>query len=657
MKKVLLIACLLAVCSVSANAELLVDYRFNTDAAYASDPNAIVSIVSAGPGIAADAGRSGSGQNQYARSTGTGPIIIANAIAAEDYHTFTVQPVAADVGLDLESMTLKYGHTSTGVPMPQTMKLYLLTSIDGFVDATSIVDSETITVVTASSSVVYTDVTFDLSGVQVSALGAEVEFRFYLADTTNLNDFIHRIDDVKLYGTYGLPTLDARSPENGATVVVDDLPTLDWTPNASVESSVDVYFQTDPTDPNLFLVSAADADGTYDPGVLAYDSTYSWTLVTYEPNEFGTPVPNPAEPVWSFTTAGENPEITVDPVSQTIDASTTLSVTALRAESYQWFKDGAAIGGADSNSLVLSGVLADEADYHCEAYNASFPAGSPHPDAISDVARIMTARLAGWWKLDGNLTDSVATVVAGAPTHDGASVSPLYVGTGVVGTNALDLSAGIAANLVGIADPNFFNFYPQGYSVSCWVKLDPAAPADWGPAVAKDDRDNPGTAGFRVDTDTNFAPVHTLRGPGSVHSNVDTKTDGGWHLVTGTWDADTNLSKIYVDGVIAATDAPYYGAIPVNTADLVFGSATITGLQSTFYKGLLDEVKIYTYALTPEEISAEYQAVVPGEQCIHPDDFLGVEYDVLGNNNCKVDLPDFAAFAAKWLGTGLFTAP
>ncbi len=97
------------------------------------------------------------------------------------------------------------------------------------------------------------------------------------------------------------------SPTDG-TVDVDVNANLSWT-SAGAES-YDVYFGTDPL--NLPLVSQGQVESTFDPGTLAYATTYSWSIDAT--NSFGTTTGD----VWSFTTKSEpvsNDEIFVEDIT------------------------------------------------------------------------------------------------------------------------------------------------------------------------------------------------------------------------------------------------------------------------------------------------------------------------------------------------------
>ena len=68
------------------------------------------------------------------------------------------------------------------------------------------------------------------------------------------------------------------------------------------------------------------------------------------------------------------------------------------------------------------------------------------------------------------------------------------------------------------------------------------------------------------------------------------------------------------------------------------------------YGGSVDDVRVYNYALTADDIQGLYSAMTSQALCMDIDD-PGLEYDF--NLDCKVSLEDFASFAAAWLNTQL----
>ena len=73
-----------------------------------------------------------------------------------------------------------------------------------------------------------------------------------------------------------------------------------------------------------------------------------------------------------------------------------------------------------------------------------------------------------------------------------------------------------------------------------------------------------------------------------------------------------------------------------------------TGPDGVSSNMVIDDLKIYNYAMTDAEIADAYNAVSGQNLCVNAYEST---YDV--NGDCKVNLSDFAAFAIDWLECGL----
>ncbi len=72
--------------------------------------------------------------------------------------------------------------------------------------------------------------------------------------------------------------------------------------------------------------------------------------------------------------------------------------------------------------------------------------------------------------------------------------------------------------------------------------------------------------------------------------------DGKWHFLAGTWDGKT--IRLYVDGKMEA-EMKCAGELSPNDDQLFIGAR---GGERRFLTGALDEIKMYNYALTEEEL-------------------------------------------------------
>lgn len=124
--------------------------------------------------------------------------------------------------------------------------------------------------------------------------------------------------------------------------------------------------------------------------------------------------------------------------------------------------------------------------------------------------------------------------------------------------------------------------------------------------------------------------------------------NGQWRLVVTTYDATTGIATSYLDG----TERNTLAMSP--TAEGNLANLAIGGPGGDGWTGFIDEVKVYSYPLTSDEITQYYIAVTGKPLCINPG-FVGSAYDF--NGDCAVDMLDFAKFAEAWLANGFYQAP
>jgi len=83
---------------------------------------------------------------------------------------------------------------------------------------------------------------------------------------------------------------------------------------------------------------------------------------------------------------------------------------------------------------------------------------------------------------------------------------------------------------------------------------------------------------------------------------------------------------------------------PLPTAPLSIGGRATENSIS----GAIDEVRLYSYPMTPTEVAQMYVSLRPEEYvCVSPDDGAFDKVDL--NGDCKVNLEDIALAAHEWL--------
>ena len=212
--------------------------------------------------------------------------------------------------------------------------------------------------------------------------------------------------------------------------------------------------------------------------------------------------------------------------------------------------------------------------------------------AIGDVWSFNTGRLVAWWKLDdgsGNIA-----VDSSGNGHNGTLLGDT---SWVDGIDGAALAFDGDGDYVDIGKSPDFDIKNQ-ITVSAWIKVN-AFDRDWQSIVTKGDR------AWRLqrnagDRTLEFA-CSGLVVPGTdwgqIFGTVGVN-DGHWHHVAGVYDQEKLY--LYIDGNLdASAEAP--GTIRVNDEPVYIGENS--QMPNRFWNGLIDDVRIYSYALSAEEIS------------------------------------------------------
>lgn len=320
-------------------------------------------------------------------------------------------------------------------------------------------------------------------------------------------------------------------------------------------------------------------------------------------------------------------------------AQAQFTVSAINADTYQWYKDGAPLApnpthytGQDTATLTLFDVqIADEGVYHCVLSNQ---AGS----VASKKAPLVTERLIGWWRFNGDLTDSVQKKVPGSRAHHGAMDNPVFVTDSVAG-RAIRFERNDGRCLTIPASGDFFNFYPNGLTVSFWYKPDNYSGLNGYMSLIS----KISGAGWRI-YDTAFYAGQGLEcNFGGVLSASGRLDEGNWHLVTLTYDGQT--VRLYRDGVQQNSAAR--SVRDFNSTPITIGATPGSSPVNWEYRGLIDEVRIYSYPLSAQEIASMYEQYL---RCGVDNPSLRFDF----NGDCRLDIVDFAIFISDWLNCGLY---
>jgi len=213
-----------------------------------------------------------------------------------------------------------------------------------------------------------------------------------------------------------------------------------------------------------------------------------------------------------------------------------------------------------------------------------------------------TGDLVGWWRLDES-EGRIAADSSGRSHHGSLIGNPQWQPGRIGGALAFDGQDDYAL----IKDMRDFNNITKEITVACWINI-AKFDKSWQAIIAK------GNRAWRLirpqyGRSIEFACTG-VNVPNSAWGNVfgtSVVDDGQWHHLTGAYDG--MQVRLYVDGVL---DASIEGAGEINsTGDYVLIGAN-AGDAWNYWRGLIDDVRVYSYALTETQVKELYAGRGPG---------------------------------------------
>jgi hypothetical protein len=214
---------------------------------------------------------------------------------------------------------------------------------------------------------------------------------------------------------------------------------------------------------------------------------------------------------------------------------------------------------------------------------------------------LSTGRMIAWWKLDessGSLAkDSSGNNCAGTLTGN-----PQWQPSGGKLSGGLEFDGD--GDYIRIGNESIFDFTDE-ITVAAWVNIT-TVPERWTAIVTK------GNSAWRLSTYRDDRKFHfNVTGYSRVYSHVHGEKEvakGQWHHVCGTYDGA--YVRLYIDGVedpASPVNESYSGRITSNDFDVCIGENSER--PERYWHGMIDDVRIYNYALSQQEI----QQIVDGE--------------------------------------------
>lgn len=442
-------------------------------------------------------------------------------------------------------------------------------------------------------------------------------------------------------------------PSNGAKDLPQEV-TLGWStmvdPNSGLVDQTlieHVLYMSDgsPTDANVIELdriaanSPVAAQVQYGPLSLELGNTYYWRV-----DEI-TDANTIKGDLWVFHTAFPVPTIVTQPVGALLfeGESVTLSVEATNPYSqdtsgltYQWYNADGPVGDGSMTYEIASLTTENEGDYYCVVTIVDPAINSI---STSQTVALITKQLIGHWPFDGDLTNLIDDN-AGTFTGQG---DPGFV-SGIIGDGqAIEFSEG--GSPVTVPTDAHTN---TAWTLSWWENSDAASGGGWETMIGCGaDADGWGIFEFGRHNGSGYA--FGILNNYQYADPDDTYPRDQWHFHVFTYDASTKTGAWYIDGVKLRG----YNALNFTAFDVELSIGNVKGLSQPFM-GLIDDLKLYNYAVDPFVLADEYTAVTGETVCVeYPDtDVTGPD----GVPDCKVDLNDLAEIISQWLTHGYYPA-
>lgn len=445
----------------------------------------------------------------------------------------------------------------------------------------------------------------------------------------------------------------------------------------------DVYLDTDP---NLFasaLKLSGTTETTFDAGAvdggnLEFDTTYYWRVDVHDPNNGpngqGTPITTTGN-TWSFSTNDGRPYIVSPPehVFGELNENATFAVVAetLRPEetlAYQWsfkaFSDSiwTDIPGAISESLSLTGL--QPGDRGVYRVTASDTLGS---FAQAEANLYLRIGLVHRYSFTDDVNDSVGgahgTLIVGNPSSYPAVYESATGTSGDPAKRQLYLQNGPSTPTSGSGNNSYIQL-PSGLASSLGSQ---ATFVVWFTWRATSDQNFQGILNFNNGTSNNYftltprsdsrTPRFAYRTPAEqrylfspVPIPLTAARQTMEHCFAITWNEDTGTTEMYVNGKrVSSNDIHFKLSEDLDDINNWLGRQVANG-DPAFW-GAYNEFRVYDVALGAPTIYEAYLLgpdVLPNNPCV-----IQPAMDL--DNDCEVNMNDFALLASEWLACGLTT--
>lgn len=229
-------------------------------------------------------------------------------------------------------------------------------------------------------------------------------------------------------------------------------------------------------------------------------------------------------------------------------------------------------------------------------------------DSNSTQNEIGSDNLIGWWKFDETSGNTAVDSSGSGNTGITQNMNDADWVNGKIG-NALDLDGSNDYIDVGTGDA-YAGPDMTAITISVWINIPADVTSDamifdkfW------DGSDESYTLYIQNNTPDRLIWRLRTNVPNTANAfGTSTISTNTWHHVVGTWDSQSGSLILYLNGSVEGTSSLSGSYVNENTSSVWIGSAQYGGSGNRRFPGMIDDVRIYNRALTPDEINALYSA-------------------------------------------------
>ncbi|MCX6746681.1 MAG: LamG domain-containing protein, partial [Candidatus Pacearchaeota archaeon] len=216
--------------------------------------------------------------------------------------------------------------------------------------------------------------------------------------------------------------------------------------------------------------------------------------------------------------------------------------------------------------------------------------------------------LVGWWSFES--VNSSGTVFDNSTWGNNGNMTGFNFNTTVTGIRGKALEFDGINDYVKVNYKDAYDFN-NSFTIATWFKINPDAFTGTHVLIGRANNYyflSAGSKGFYLLLRDLYGTDTVIFNAAGASNNVDIQWAGGsdnqWHSAVGV--RDGSIFTLYVDGISRGTSTSSIGDMVLVNESLYLG--TNRGGAGDNFNGSIDEVMIFSRALTPEEINASYNA-------------------------------------------------